>query len=97
MDYPGFFLKFSKIADNIPLFGETLFWTIIVATNAPFAESFAPPPDGLFCSEIRSVPIRDYLPQKGNFRIQMDYPGFPLNFGKSWAIFHGFAMPYFEL
>ena len=89
MDYHGFSLEFWKIVANLPRFGATLFRTLIKARNAPRSAPFYSSPADMFCSEIWSGVIRDYLPKRAIFGdrwITRDFPQISENRGRSTKV-----------
>ena len=73
-ELPMIFIKFRKIAGNLPLFDGALFRTLIAAGDSPFQASFYPSPRGpvfvpkcgpfLFAISLRKGPFleTDELP-----------------------------------
>ena len=53
------FLKFRKIADNLPRSGEDIVRTLIAAMGAAFWHHFSPPPRGHVLPESWPILIRD--------------------------------------
>ena len=68
------FLKFRKIADNLPRSDEALFRTLTPARNYPFLEQFYPATRGPDSVRHLANSYSLLATERGNFRRQMDYP-----------------------
>ena len=73
-ELPMIFIKFRKIAGNLPLFGEALFRTLIAAGGSSFSASFQPSPRGPVLFRNVASSFSRLASVKGHFWRQMNRP-----------------------